>query len=77
LREFYSGTTGSIFSTQQIKNELAQSTSPALSTRTLVDTQAQLPYLNLDEPLQHLILVDYRYVRLAYHPLFDKFLITG
>ncbi|KAI8343883.1 putative P-type ATPase [Chlamydoabsidia padenii] len=77
LREFYNGTIGSVFSAQQIKNELAQSTSPSLSTRTLVDTQAQLPYLNLDESLQHLILVDYRYVRLAYHPLFDRFLITG
>ncbi|ORZ24084.1 hypothetical protein BCR42DRAFT_317373 [Absidia repens] len=71
LREFFSGTIGSVFSAQQMKNELAQ------SAREVMDTQAQLPFLNLDEPLQHLTLVDYRYVRLAYHPLFDKFLITG
>ncbi|KAI8077803.1 P-type ATPase-like protein [Halteromyces radiatus] len=68
-REFYGGTMGSVFSIQQIKEELAQ-----LSVSPRND---QLPFLNLDEQLQHLTLVDYRYVRLAYHPLFDKFLITG
>ncbi|CAO3644376.1 unnamed protein product [Cunninghamella echinulata] len=31
----------------------------------------------MNSQLQHLTLVEYRYVRLAYHPLFDKFLIIG
>ena len=33
--------------------------------------------LNMEEKLTHLILVEYRYIRLAFHPLLRKFLIIG
>ncbi|ORX61792.1 putative P-type ATPase [Hesseltinella vesiculosa] len=46
------------------------------SAQQLKREMAQPPY-RLEEPLSHLILVDYRYVRLVYHPLLDKFLMTG
>ncbi|KAI8370583.1 uncharacterized protein BYT42DRAFT_502417 [Radiomyces spectabilis] len=68
LRELYGDQLGSVFSLDQIKEEMQT---------MAVDPQDTHDLLNLDEPLQRLILVEYRYMRLAFHPLLRKFLIVG
>lgn len=67
-REFYGGTIGSVFSVEQLKEEL---------NITNDDSPGSQRYLNMDEKLNHLILVEYRYIRLAFHPLLQRFLIVG
>ncbi|KAI8989577.1 P5-type ATPase cation transporter-domain-containing protein [Pilobolus umbonatus] len=67
-REFYNGSVGSVFSYDQIKAEIRQ-----LSVHS--DDARQL--LNMDEIISQLILVEYRYNRLGFHPLLNKFLIIG
>ncbi|KAI8641070.1 P5-type ATPase cation transporter-domain-containing protein [Parasitella parasitica] len=68
FREWYQGTIGTIFSLDQIKQELH-----ALN----VSTEEARQLLNMDDPINQLMLVEYRYIRLAYHPRLHKFLIVG
>jgi cation-transporting ATPase 13A3/4/5 len=68
LREWYNGAIGSIFSYDQIKEELLQFNVNAEEARHL---------LNMEEQVSQLILVEYRYIRLAFHPTLHKFLIIG
>lgn len=68
FREWYQGTVGSIFSHDQIKEELLQFN---------VNTEEARHLLNMDHPINQLMLVEYRYIRLAFHPLLHKFLIVG
>ncbi|KAI9025770.1 putative P-type ATPase [Phycomyces nitens] len=68
LREKVSCTVGSVFSLEQIKEEMRENR---------VELEDIPRYTNMDETIDQLILVDYRYVRLAYHPLFQKYLIVG
>ncbi|KAI9248797.1 hypothetical protein BDA99DRAFT_445940 [Phascolomyces articulosus] len=66
--EFYGGTVGSVFSVDQMKEVIRTEGCQAEEARRL---------LNMEEKLTHLILLEYRYVRLAFHPLLRKFLIIG
>ncbi|KAG0164153.1 hypothetical protein DFQ28_011560 [Apophysomyces sp. BC1034] len=67
-RELYGGTISSVFSMEQIKQELLQSSlEPSEFPRTM----------DMEERLEHLTLVEYRYMRLAFHPHFHKFLVVG
>ncbi|KAF7728451.1 hypothetical protein EC973_006131 [Apophysomyces ossiformis] len=67
-RELYGGTIGSVFSLDQIKQELL---------RSAIDTSVFPRLLDLEEKLQHLTLAEYRYTRLAFHPHLGKFLVVG
>ncbi|KAL9560358.1 hypothetical protein PS6_000297 [Mucor atramentarius] len=68
FREWYQGTIGSIFSHDQMKEELLQFN---------VNTEEARHLLNMDHQISQLMLVEYRYIRLAFHPLLHKFLIVG
>ncbi|CEP11235.1 hypothetical protein [Parasitella parasitica] len=68
FREWYQGSIGTIFSHDQIKQELHELKVSAPEARQL---------LNMDHPINQLMLVEYRYIRLAYHPMLRKFLIVG
>ncbi|KAI9315959.1 putative P-type ATPase [Dichotomocladium elegans] len=63
--EFYGGAFGSVFSLDQVKNEMRHR------------HHDRRRVINMDEKMPHLILVEYRYVRLAYHPILRKFLAVG
>ncbi|KAJ8660316.1 hypothetical protein O0I10_003773 [Lichtheimia ornata] len=63
--EFYGGTIGSVFSLDQMKEELR--CDPSQSRRLL----------DMDDRITHLVLVEYRYVRLAFHPIMRQFLTIG
>ncbi|KAI8150400.1 ATPase [Fennellomyces sp. T-0311] len=66
--EFYGATIGSVFSVDQMREVIrAEGCSPEEARRLL----------NMEEKLAHLILVEYRYCRLAFHPLLHRFLIVG
>ena len=69
LRELYDGTIDSIFSYDQVKQEILQfSVNDFEEARTLLD---------MDKKVNQLMLVEYRYIRLAFHPILHKFLIIG
>lgn len=68
LREWYNGSIGSIFSYDQLKEELLQLNVNPEDARHL---------LNLEEQVSQLMLVEYRYIRLAFHPVLHKFLVIG
>lgn len=42
-----------------------------------VNTEEARHLLNMDHQISQLMLVEYRYIRLAFHPLLHKFLIVG
>ncbi|ORY96317.1 hypothetical protein BCR43DRAFT_491482 [Syncephalastrum racemosum] len=64
-RELYGGTIQSVFSETQIKDEVAQH--GAASDRAF----------DMNESLDYLTLVDYRYARLAFHPALHRFMLIG
>ncbi|KAI7870527.1 P-type ATPase-like protein [Spinellus fusiger] len=61
-------TIGSVFSLEQIKRELAD---------TSLDQSKHASLLAMNKTLEWVTLVEYRYVRLAFHPILHKFLIVG
>ena len=66
--EFYGATMGSVFSVDQMREVIrTEGCSPDEARRLL----------NMDETLTHLVLIEYRYCRLAFHPLLQRFLIIG
>lgn len=69
LRELYGGTIGTIFSLDQIKQEIL--------LYNTIDSEEARQLLNMDLPINQLMMVEYRYIRLAFHPLLHKFLIVG
>ncbi|KAG1455987.1 hypothetical protein G6F55_006757 [Rhizopus delemar] len=66
--ELYGGTVGSVFSYDQLKQEIAD---------LKLDSETQSRLLNTDQKMNVLILAEYRYIRLAFHPGLFKFLIVG
>lgn len=68
-RELYGGTIGSIFSYDQIKEEILQF--------NINNPEEARVLLDMEESINQLILVEYRYIRLAFHPILHKFLIVG
>lgn len=69
FRELYGGTLGSIFSYDQIKQEILQ--------YSMSNVEEARSILNMEQKVDQLILVEYRYIRLAFYPLLHKFLIVG
>ena len=67
-RELYGGTIGSVFSYDQVKQEISHLRS---------HTDAYQQYLNMEQKMTHIVMVDYRYIRLVFHPDLCKFLIVG
>ncbi|RUO97084.1 P5-type ATPase cation transporter-domain-containing protein [Jimgerdemannia flammicorona] len=70
---FYGGAIGSVFSTDQIAEEFLKLGPEPMSSPLLGEQR----YLNPSEPLNHLHLLDHRYLRMAYHPGLRRFLQTG
>ncbi|KAI8367020.1 putative P-type ATPase [Choanephora cucurbitarum] len=68
VRNWYNGSIGSIFSYDQVKEEIP---------RLLLNSDQVKSMLDMDKQLSQLMLVEYRYIRLAYHPVLHKFLIVG
>lgn len=69
FRELYGGTIGSIFSLDQIKEEIVLYND--------INAEDARHLLNMDQQVNQLLLVEYRYIRLAFHPTLHKFLIIG
>ncbi|GAA5795327.1 hypothetical protein HPULCUR_000683 [Helicostylum pulchrum] len=69
FRELYGGTIGSIFSLDQIKEEILLYND--------INAEDARHLLNMDQQVNRLMLVEYRYIRLAFHPILHKFLIIG
>ncbi|CAO3665074.1 unnamed protein product [Rhizopus stolonifer] len=66
--ELYGGTIGSVFSHDQLKQEISD---------LKLDSEAYSQILDMEQKLPRLILTEYRYIRLVFHPILSKFLIVG
>ncbi|KAI7892078.1 uncharacterized protein EV154DRAFT_506232 [Mucor mucedo] len=69
FRELYGGTLGSIFSYDQVKQEILQ--------YSINNIDEARNILDMDQKVNQLMLLEYRYIRLAFHPILHKFLIVG
>ncbi|RUS13929.1 hypothetical protein BC937DRAFT_94589 [Endogone sp. FLAS-F59071] len=70
---YYGGAIGTVFSTEQVGEELLKLGPEPMASRLLGERR----YLNPSETLNYLHLLDYRYLRMAYHPGLRRFLQTG
>jgi hypothetical protein len=66
---YYNGTLTSVFSEEQLKQEIGMYR--AQQGRTM------LHHIDLQQNLPHLITLNYQYVRLAFNPILEMFHVVG
>ncbi|KAI9271989.1 hypothetical protein BY458DRAFT_509141 [Sporodiniella umbellata] len=64
----YNGTIGSVFSYDQLKQEVEN---------LRLDSESCTQLMDMEQKMSRLMMVEYKYIRLAFHPTLSKFLIVG